>query len=47
MELVRKARRHADVSDLAGLDDVVQRLHGLLDRRLGVKSVALEQVDVL
>ena len=37
----------ADVAHLAGLDDVVQRLHRLLDRRLRIEAVDLVQVDVV
>ena len=40
-------RRCAEVADLAGLDDVVQRLHRLLDRGVGVEAVDLVQVDVV
>ena len=41
------AATHTDIPNLAALDDVVQRLHGLLDRRLIVKAMALQQVDVV
>lgn len=38
MELVRVTRAHADVSAVAGLDDVVERVHRLLDRCVIVES---------
>ena len=37
VELVRMARAHANVPHLAGLHDVVERLHRLLDGRVVVK----------
>src|SRR3954454_24625176 len=43
----RRVRRDADVQRLAGADRVVERSHGLLDRRLRVEAVAVEDVDVL
>ena len=46
-ELPGPHRRGADVAGLAGLDDVVQGLHGLLDRRVGVEAVDLVEVDVV
>jgi hypothetical protein len=46
-ELPGPHRRGADVSDFAGLDDVVQGFHGLLDRRVGVEAVDLVEVDVV
>lgn len=39
--------RRADVPGLPGLDDVVQRLHRLLDGRVRVEAVDLVQVDVV
>lgn len=47
VELVRIARRHADVADLARLDNVVQRDHELLHARVGRVAVDLEDVDVV
>ena len=46
-ELPRVHRGGADVARLARLDDVVQRLHRLLDRRVRVEAVDLVQVDVV
>ena len=46
-ELPGPHRRRPDVARLAGLDDVVQRLHGLLDRDVRVAAVDLVQVDVV
>ena len=45
-ELGRPHAAGADVADLAGLDKVVQGLHGLLQRHVGVEAVDLQQVDV-
>jgi hypothetical protein len=39
--------RGAEAADLAGLDHVVQGLHGLLDRGGGVEAVDLVQVHVV
>jgi hypothetical protein len=47
VELVGVTRAHPDVADLSGLDDVVKRRHGLLDRSFLVEAVALEDVDVV
>jgi beta-glucosidase len=46
-ELPGPHRGGADVAGLARLDHVVQRLHGLLGRRLRVEAVDLVQVDVV
>ena len=46
-ELPRVHRGRAEVADLARLDDVVQRLHRLLDRGVGVEAVDLVEVDVV
>ena len=46
-ELPGVHRRCAEVAGLAGLDDVVQRLHRLLDRRRRVPAVDLIEVDVV
>ena len=46
-ELPRVHRRRADVTRLAGLHDVVQRLQRLLDRGGGVHAVDLVEVDVV
>ena len=40
LTLVRKARAHADIPHIPRLHDIVQRLHGLLDRRVIVVPVA-------
>lgn len=36
-----------DVPDFSALDEVVQRLHGLLDRYVDVETVDLQEIDVL
>ena len=41
------AAAHADVPYLAALNDIVQRLHRLLDGCLVVEAMALQQVDVV
>jgi hypothetical protein len=46
-ELPRVHRRRSKVADLAGTDDVVQRLHRLFDRCLRVEAVNLVEVDVV
>ena len=46
-ELPREHAARADVAHLAGLDDVVQRLQRLLDRRARIPAVDLVQVDVV
>ena len=43
----RVHRGRTDVASLARLDDVVQRLHRLLDRRVRVEAVDLVEVDVV
>lgn len=40
-ELMRKARAHADISDVASLHDVVKSLHRLCDWRLVVESKSM------
>ena len=47
LELVRPATAHADIPDLPTLHDIMQRLHRLLDGRVIVEAVALEDVDVV
>ena len=47
LELPGPHRGGADVADLAGLDDVVQRLHRLLHRRLSVVAVDLVEIYVV
>jgi len=37
----------AQVADLAGLHDVVQGLHGLLEGSVGIEAVDLVEVDVV
>jgi hypothetical protein len=44
-ELPGPHRGGAEVADLAGLDEVVQGFHGLLDRGLRVEAVDLVEVD--
>ena len=46
-ELPRVHAARADVARLAGADDVVERLHRLLDRRRVVEAVDLVEVDVV
>ncbi len=46
-ELPRKHAAGSDVASLAGADDVVQRLHRLLNGRAGIPPVDLVQVDVV
>jgi hypothetical protein len=46
-ELPGRHRRRSEVAHLPGLDQVVQRFHGLLDRHRGVVAVDLVQVDVI
>lgn len=46
-QLVRPHRRRPDIPHLARLYDIVQRLHGLLDRRVGVEAVDLQQVHIV
>ena len=45
-ELPRMHRRRADIADLPGLDDVVQRLEGLLDRCAVIPAVDLIEIKV-
>lgn len=47
MELPRSTTAHSDISHQARLDNIVKSLHGLLDRGVRVKSVALQDVDVV
>jgi hypothetical protein len=47
VELVRVAARHPDVPSISCLYHIVKGLHGLLDRRVVVKAVALEDVDIV
>jgi hypothetical protein len=46
-ELPRGHRARAQVARLAGSDDVVERLHRLLERRVRVEAVDLVEVDVV
>ena len=46
-ELPGVARAHANVADVSRLDDVVERLHRLLDRRIIVEPMALKNVNVV
>jgi len=46
-ELPSPHRRGADVASLAGLHDIVERLHGLLDGRFRVEAVDLVEIDVV
>jgi hypothetical protein len=40
-------RRSADVACFAGLDDIMQRFEGLLDRRVMVETVDLIEVEIV
>jgi hypothetical protein len=46
-ELPRPTRAHPDVSDVAGLDDVMEGLHGLLNGGIWVETMALQDIDVV
>src|SRR4029077_15827644 len=46
-ELPSVHRRRADIAGLAGLDDIVKRLHRLLDRGFVIPAMDLVEVDVL
>lgn len=46
LTLVSVAGAHADVSDVASLHDVVQRLHRLLDGREGVEPMAYMRAEI-
>lgn len=46
MELIRIAGAHPDIANIARFDDVVQSLHRLLNRCLGVEAVTLQDIDV-
>ncbi len=46
-ELPRIHAAGAQIAHLAALDDVVQRLHRLLDGGVGVETVDLPQVEVV
>ena len=41
------AATHANVSGISGLDNVMQSLHRLLDWCVGIKPVALQDVDII
>jgi hypothetical protein len=40
-------RRGAQIAGFARLDHVVQGLHGLCDRDVGIEAVDLEKIDVV
>ena len=46
-ELVGRHGRAADVAHLARAHDLVERVHGLLDRRVGIEAMDLVDVDVV
>jgi hypothetical protein len=46
-ELVRPHAARANIPHLPALDEVMQRLHRLLDWRVAVEAVDLEEVDVV
>lgn len=46
LELPCPTTTHSDISNPASLDDIMQRLHSLLDGCFRVKSVELEYVNV-
>ena len=45
--MVCVARAHTDIADIAGLDDIVQSVHGLLDGGVIIKSVAYTKTHQL
>lgn len=47
MELPCVAIGHPDVSYIAGLDEVMERVHRLCHQCVGVEAVALEDVDIV
>ena len=47
LDLLGRPLAEADVAGLARVDDLGERLHRLLDRRLDVEAVALVEVDVV
>ena len=47
VKLVRKTAAHTDIPHPPLLHHIVQRLHRLFDRRLGVKAVALQEIDIV
>lgn len=47
VELPSVAAGHPDVTRIASFDDVVQSVHGLSSRRILVKAMALEDIDVI
>jgi len=47
MELVRPTGVHADVSHVSSLDYIVKRLYHLFNWSLQVKTMALQNVDVI
>jgi hypothetical protein len=47
VELPRPAGAHPDVPHIPSLYDIVERLHGLLNRRIRVEAVALQKVNVI
>lgn len=47
VELIRIARAHSDVADVARFDHIVQSLHSFLDRGLIIEAMALKDVDIV
>ena len=47
LDLLDGPLAEADLAGLAGLDDLGERLHRLLDRRVRIRAVALVEVDVV
>jgi hypothetical protein len=47
MELISPARRHADVAYIACLHYVVKSLHSFFDGSIVIKTMALEDIDVV
>ena len=41
------ATAHAIVSDVSRFHNVVQSLHGLIDQRIGIEAMALQDVDII
>lgn len=47
VELIRIARAHSDVADVARSDNIVQSLHSFLDWGPVIEAMTLEDVDIV
>jgi hypothetical protein len=47
LTLVRVARRHADVTHVSRLNNIVQRLHRFFNGCIVIKPVALKNIDIV